>query len=266
VEEYKKGVVVYQQMAALSTGTSMVLLPPPANGKNGLLYGATLVDVTDAAKYRALQLQALKSPFSQQSMNPDFTQKVTVSANPITVKEVKLTKINMKFGLREETADHPLSPGSKEGLMIIDKMYGKDGLVMYTGTVNKRVLSVFGSDQAILEGAVDAAQNATDTLSNNAMISGVKDQVVANPVGFVYLPIARWVTVAQTVMKPGSDATPPANVAPVLFSAGITGQTLTMEWHVPINAITSTMEAGMKLKSAMSAGAGPGAEPATPAP
>ena len=266
IEEYKKSVVLYQQMAALSSGGSVVLLPPPANGKNGFMYGAAFADVSDAAKYRALQMQAFKSPFSQQSMNPDITQKVTVSANPVTVKDVKLTKVNMKFGLREETADHPLSPGSREGVAMIKKIYGEEGLTMYTGIVNKRVLTVFGADQTILEGAVDAAESGTDVLGNNAMISGVKDQVVANPVGFAYLPIARWVAVAQSVMKPGSDASPAQNIAPVLLSAGISGQTLTAEWHVPINAITSTIEAVTKLKQAMSSGAQEGPQPTTPAP
>ncbi|MGN6370100.1 MAG: hypothetical protein ACTHN5_17730 [Phycisphaerae bacterium] len=261
IEEYKKSIVIYQQLAALSSGTNFVFLPPPATGKGGFLYGATIVDVSDPAKYHALQLQALKSPLSQQSMNPDFAQKVTVTPNAVTVKDIKLTKINMKFTLRPETPDHPLSPGSREGIMMIEKMYGADGLTMYTGIVNKRVVTVFGADQSILEGAIDAAQNNADTLSNNAIISSVRDQVVANPVGFVYLPIARWIAVAQSVLKPGSDATPPQNVAPVVASAGISGETLTAEWHIPLNAITSTMEAGTKLKQAMSGNAG-----ATPAP
>ena len=267
IEEYKKTMVLYQQMATLSSGASMVLLPPPANGKSGFFYGAMLADVTDPAKYRALQLETLKGPLAQESMNPDFTQKAIVTPDAVTVKDVKLTKINMKFGLREETPDHPLSPGSKQGLAVIKKMYGDDGLTMYTGIVNKRILSIFGSDQAILEGAVDAAQNSSDTLSNNALISGVKDQVVANPVAFVYLPIARWVTVAQSIIKPGSDVTAPQNVAPVLMSTGVTGDTLTMELHVPINAITSTMEAVMKFKAAMSGqGGGAGGNGGAPMP
>ncbi|HUO08025.1 MAG TPA: hypothetical protein VM008_06980 [Phycisphaerae bacterium] len=266
IEEYKKTMVLYEEMATLSNGASMVLLPPPANGKIGFFYGAMLADVTDPAKYRALQLQSLKGPLAQESMNPDFTQKVTVTPDAVTVKDVKLTKINMKFGLREETADHPLAPGSKQGIEVIKKMYGEDGLTMYTGIVNKRILSIFGSDQAILEGAVDAAQNNSETLSNNAMISGVKDQVVANPVAFMYLPIARWVAVAQSMIKPGSDVTPVPNIAPVLASAGVTGNTLTMELHVPINAITSTIEAGTKFKQAMSGQGGGGGNGGAPMP
>jgi hypothetical protein len=252
IEDYKKGIVTYQQLATISSGGSFVLLPPPAGGKGGIFNGAALADTSDPAKYRALQIEAMKSPLAQQSMNADFKQTMTVTPDAVTIKDVKLTKIHIALTLREETPDHPLAPGSRQAAMMIDKMYGSDGMTMYTGIVNRRILTVFGSAQPILEGAVDAAQNATDNLTNNPMISSVKDQVVPNAVGFAYLPIARWITTAQSVMKPGADVAPPQNMAPVLVSAGVTNNTLTVEWHVPINAITSAIEAGMKFKQSMS--------------
>ena len=268
IDAYKKTLEDYRQMATLTSDGRFVLLNPPAGGKNGIFSGAILADSSDPAKYRELQIESLKSPLSQQSMSADFKQTMTVTEDAATVKGVSLTKIHMGFALRDETPEHPLSPGARQSLAAIQKMYGSDGLTMYTAVVGKRILTVMGTDGPTLESAVAAAQTDTDVLSSNATISAVKDQVVSNPVAVAYFPVAKYVQLAQTMMSPGADAAPAAPGGPagtpaaaVLFSAGVTDNTLTVQYHVPIAAITSTIEAVNHFKQAMQGGPTPPMQP-----
>ncbi len=269
IASYKELLEKYRQMATIITGGRMVLLQPLATGKNGIFNGSVLIDTTDPAKYQQLAIDALKNPFAQQAqqaMNPDMKQTTTVTEDAVTIKDVKLAKIHMQFSLREETPDHPLNPASKQGLMMVQKMYGSDGMTAYTGIVGKRVLVIYGSDGPTMEAAVTAAQTDTDALSSNATITAVKDQIVPNPIVIAYLPVAKFVELAQTMLKPAAtEAAPPAapaqNVAAVLFSAGVTGTTVTAEYHVPIAAITSTIEAVTKLKQSMQGGETPPMQP-----
>jgi hypothetical protein len=257
LEAYKKTVEDYRQMAALTSNARFVLLTPPAGGKEGIFSGAVLADCSDPAKYRELQLETLKGPMSQQSMNADFKQTTTVTEDAVSIKGVSLAKIRIGFALRDETPEHPLGPGARQGLAMIEKMYGSDGLTMYTGVVGKRILTVVGSDGPTLENAVAAAQTETDVLSNNPTISAVKDQVVPNTVAVAYFPVAKYVQLAQAMMNPGAAA-PAAgaaqNSAAVLFSAGVTDNSMTVEYHIPIAAITSTIEAVTHFKQAMQGG------------
>ncbi len=133
-------------------------------------------------------------------MNGDLKQTVTVEEDAVNIKGLALTKIHITFGLRDETPDHPVSPAAKQGLAMIEKIYGPDGMTLYTAVFGKRILTVFGSDATILESAVAAAQADTDILSNNATISAVKDQIVKNPVAVAYFPLAKFVELAQTMI------------------------------------------------------------------
>jgi hypothetical protein len=269
LDAYKKMLADYSQMIALTSGGRFVMLNPAVGGKNGLINGAVLTESSDPTKYRDLVMEMLKSPSAQQaqqSMNPDVKQTVTVTEDAATIKGVSLTKIHMGFSLREETPEHPVNAAAKQGLAMIQKMYGPDGATIYTAVVGKRVLTVFGADGPTLEGAVAAAQTDTDVLSSSPTISALKDQIVANPVVVAYLPVAKYVQLAQTFMNPTADAAPapaaPAgNTAAVLFSAGVTDNTLKVQYHIPIAAITSTMEAVNKFKQSMQGGPVPPMQP-----
>ena len=133
-----------------------------------------IADCSDPQKYHTLQLETLKSPLTQQSMNADFKQTVTVEEDAVNVKGLALTKIHITFGMRDETPDHPVNPAAKEGLKVIEKMYGPDGMTMYTAVVGKRILTIIGSDATILESSVAAAQADTDILSNNGTITRIE--------------------------------------------------------------------------------------------
>ncbi len=266
IADYKAAVEGYKQVILLSNGIRYVLLRPADVTKNGILNGALITQTTDPVKFLAESLKLQSGPLANTSMNPDIKQTTTVTENAITVKDIKFSKIHVAFTLREETPDHPLAAGSKQGVEIINKMYGADGITAYMGIVGKNTLTVFGSDPATIDSAVAAAQGGTDILSATPAIASVKDQIVPNAVAFAYFPVSRFVELAQSIMRPGETAVPPAPaagapvVSPVVFSAGVTGSTLTAEYHIPISAITSTIESVTKLRQAMQGG------PVPPAP
>jgi hypothetical protein len=171
----------------------------------------------------------------------------------------------MKFGLRDETPDNPIAPENRVAADAITRMYGKDGLTVSFGIVGKRVLVIYGTDNAMIESAISAAQSDGDVLSAGAAVSSVKDDVVANPVGVFYMPLARWVLIGPSLVMPGmpTGAATPAitNAPPMVMSAGVSGQLLTAEVHVPVAAITAVQAAIEQIEKAQN---GPAADPNRP--
>jgi hypothetical protein len=263
--EMKKGFDAARQMAGIMQGMSMVLLEPPVGAKDaGFLNGAALVETSDPKKFIELQLESAKNPIAQTAINPDIKTTVTLGA-PITVKDVELTRMLMKFGLRDETPDNPIAPENRVAADAITRMYGKDGLTVSFGIVGKRVLVIYGTDNAMIESAISAAQSDGDVLSAGAAVSSVKDDVVANPVGVFYMPLARWVLIGPSLVMPGmpTGAATPAitNAPPMVMSAGVSGQLLTAEVHVPVAAITAVQAAIEQIEKAQN---GPAADPNRP--
>jgi hypothetical protein len=261
--EIKKVFDMILQELALVKGASFVFLDPAAGGKNGLLNGAVTIDTTDPQKLMEMQVASAKGFFGKESMDPDLKQTVTVTPNAVTIKGVQLTRMTIKFALREETPDKPLRPESKFALETIDRIYGPNGMTLYSGIVGKRVLAIYGSDTTTLESSVAAAQSNSSDLSKMPEITGMKEQIVANPVGVMYLPVARWIDLVPLIGGAGAGPAagaplPPAAkpLPPVVVSVGVVGNTMTAEVHVPISTIRGIQEATTHKE--------PGAGPALP--
>jgi len=254
--DLKKSMELQRDMLAITTGASFVLLDPPAGGENGFIAGVALMDTKDPAKLRDLQAQVLQSNFMNDSMNPDIKQTVSVTPDAVTIKGVKLSKFNLKLTLREDTPDKPINDANKMVLQMLNKVYGKEGLTAYFGTVGNRGIIIYGSDAGTLEAGVTAAQANSNELGANPTIAATKDQLVVNPIAVAYLPVTRWITLAASIMRPGAagDAQPsPAilNAPPIVMSAGVTNNMMTAELHVPIATVTGIQEAYARLQRAM---------------
>jgi hypothetical protein len=223
-----------------------------------------LVETSDPKKYFDLEMQNANSALSQMTMNADLKTSVTVTPNALTIKDIPLTKMNVAISLRDETPDNPIKPENHAAFDMVKRIYGENGMSMYMGIVGKRVLVVYGSDENLLESAITAAQSDSDALASSKEISASKTELVSNPVMVTYLPIARWVMLAQGIMGGNGGAAMPApgaaimNAPPVVISAGVTGNLLKAEIHVPIGAITGTQEAVQRLQQSMQGGRGGG--------
>ena len=244
------------------SGARMTLLEPTASGKDGFLNGAMLLDASDPKALVDLELKMADSKLAQNAVSPDIKTAVTVTPNALTVKDVPLAKMTMKYTLRDETPDKPISAASKQALQAIQQMYGPNGMTMYMGAVGKRVLIVYGSDLNMIESAVGAAKDDSGALAASPAIAATNDQLVSNPLGVAYLPIASWVNLAQSLLAPGAAA--PARGAavapapPVVVSVGASGKTLTAEIHVPIATIIATQDAITRLGGGGGGGGGGG--------
>jgi hypothetical protein len=251
LDEARKGL-------GLVNGARMTLLEPPGRGKDGFFNGAMLIDTPDPKALFDLELKMAGSKLAQNTL-PDVKSEVTVAPNALTVKEVPLAKMNMKYTLRDETPDKPISAASRQAFQAVQQMYGPNGMTLYMGVVGKRVLIVYGSDLNMIESAVAAAKDDSAALANAPQIAATKDQLVANPLGVAYLPIASWVSRAQTLLAPraAAPAGPAAAPAPpVVLSAGVSGKTLTAEIHVPIATIIATQDAITRLSGGGGEGGG----------
>jgi hypothetical protein len=266
-----KGLDDITQLMAITRGMSVVLLDPPAGGKDGIFCGAALVDTTDPKKYMALESDMLQSNFAQ-VMNPNVKQTTTITPDSVTIGEdVKLSKVTMKMDVQVPAGaaggmQQEIQGAAKQ---MIDKMYGPEGMTMYIGVVGQKVIVIYGSDHGTMEAAVAAAKANSEPLATEPGIKATRDQVVANPVSFMYLPVTRWVTLGQAIAIPAQPgaAPPPANpvinnAPPGVLSVGVTGTQMSLETHVPIATILGVQEAVKRIQDAM---AGPGAGGAAPA-
>ncbi|HVT81964.1 MAG TPA: hypothetical protein VHM90_15070, partial [Phycisphaerae bacterium] len=257
-DELRKSMDVVKQMMNITQGMSMVILDPPAGNKDGMFNGAALVETSDPKKFIDLQMQSMKNPAAQEAISPDIKTTMT-PAEPVNIKGVALTRVTVNFALRDATPENPITPENQMAAEVIQRMYGKNGMTVSFGTVGNRVIVIYGTDPAITESAITAAQSDTDALSANPAITAVKDEVVANPVGVFYLPMARWITFGAGLVFPTADAGGPPDPAiaaapPMVMSTGIDGKMLTAEIHVPIASITAVQEAIKKIEKAMGGG------------
>jgi hypothetical protein len=251
--ELRQSIDDVRQALGLVGGARFTMLEPPAQGKDGYFSGAILVETSDAKKLVDLELKMAGNKLAQDSMSPDIKTTVAVTPNALTVKDVPLAKVSVKYSLRDEAPDKPVTNASKGQFEILQKLYGAGGMTVYMGAVGKRMLMVYGSDANLIESAVSAAQTDSDALAASADIAASKSELVANPLGVVYLPVARWVKLAQGILLPEGEAqTAPgagaAGAPPVVLSMGVAGTVVTVEAHVPIATILATQEAIQRLE------------------
>jgi hypothetical protein len=254
--DLRKNFEAVKQLVQLTGGVSFTMSEPTALAKDGYFTGAFLIETADPKKYVDLELQSAGGNMAQLAASPDIKTAVTVTPNALTVKDVALAKLNVKLSLREETPDKPIPAASRQELEMAQRMYGPNGMNMYLGVVGKRVLVVFGTDLTMIESAITAAQADSDALGTSPEIAATKDQLVANPVAVAYLPIARWVTLAQSITQPpaaggrgaATSGPAPASAPPVVMSLGVTGTMMTVEVHVPIATIKATQDAVTRMQ------------------
>jgi hypothetical protein len=260
IDEFKKGVELTRQSVGLMEASRAVFYAPPEDPKKSRLNGAMIIDTSDAAKYLALQMDMLKNPLSTETMDPDLTSTAAVTPDAITVKGVKFTKVVHKIQLREETPEHPLPPTAKTSYNSIAALYGAEGMVMYMGSIDKKVLVIMGSEPATIESVVDAVQKKSDVLATSKAITTANEQLVANPVLVTYVSVEPWLAVfenmiRQAIGKPQDKADAPAvrepASAPTVFSVGLTETTVNAEVHVPVSALSNIAKWGMNLKSVL---------------
>jgi len=257
-EGLRKSFDAIKQMMTITQGMSMVLLDPPSGAKDGIFNGAALVETSDPKKFIDLEMQSMKNPITDDVVTSDIKTTVT-PGQAVTIKGVQLQRMTMTFALRDTTPENPITPENQIVADVIQKMYGKNGMTVNFGAVGNRVLVVYGTDQALIESAIEAAQANTDSLSASPAVMAVKEDVVANPVAVFYLPLAKWVTFGASLVLPvgnAGGAPDPAigNAPPMVMSAGVDGKMLTAEIHVPIGAITAVKDAVTKLEKQMGGG------------
>jgi hypothetical protein len=274
----KRAVENVRILVGLIEGGRAVMLDPPANGAagEGLVRMAGVIDTTDSAKY----MQAVMAQYQdKEQMNaimgmssPEIQMNQTVSPDAQTVKGLKLTKVEVTYSLREETADKPLPPGSDQALAMIKKMYGDKGMTVYIGALDpKPVVMVMGGDQASLEAAITAAQSKSGDLAATPGIAGAKSELVPNTVAVAYLPVGKWMglfgQLVSTQMQAMGGAMPPGvldalgsakEAPPAVVSAGVTGTMFQYEFHAPVATISAIIDAAVKAKMAANGAAGPG--------
>jgi hypothetical protein len=250
-----------KQAIVMIKGGKMVL-QDPGDGTKGFLRGAMLIDVTDPAKYMELMAQQYKNTEAMNamvSMSPDIQVKQTYTADALTVKGVKFDKVQVQYTLREETAEKPLTPGSREGFQMMQAMYGPEGMTTYMAPVGNQVLAVIGGDEALVGTALAAAQAKSNELGTSAGVAASKEQLAENALAVGYVSVGKWASLFTKMTGQGGGPWVASleKAPPVVFSGGITGNMVTDEVYVPVGVIGTVMDATMARRGAAEGGGMP---------
>jgi hypothetical protein len=196
----------YRQIFSLSAGARFVLLDTPAGPRGGLLNGALLLDTADPEKVNALHIQAYQEAGGNAGpgLGGEIQTNVVTSVDAVTIKGIKLSRIQISYKLRDEPGKPP-SDEAKASLALINRLVGAEGLTFYTGVAGKQVLTVFGADAATLEAAVAASQETGEPLAQAAPITTAKGEVLANAQGVVYINTPRVLAVLQNLLNPAPE-------------------------------------------------------------
>ncbi|HVX84098.1 MAG TPA: hypothetical protein VH253_04715 [Phycisphaerae bacterium] len=274
----------YEQLCQIERGGKMVVLDPPVGGTNGAFNGAVLMDSTDPAKCVQLCVDLYKNKDLvevMQLVSPSMEMVPTVVPDAVNIKGVKLTKIQVQYKLAAATPDHPLPPNAGQGLEMIKRMYGPDGLTMYIGVVpgkagaggggTGRVLTVFGSEAPVLEGSVAAALGETDELDASPMIAAEKREIPPQAIGVLYAPLSKWMAIMGKFLTDQMQSTGEAAPAwarmmsemketpPMMVSVQAHGTMLSAQSHIPVGAITGVLDLVGKARAAGRGAGGVGA-------
>jgi hypothetical protein len=273
----------YQQLVTLQNGARMVILDPPVGGDKGAFNGAMLVDSSDPAKCINLMVDMYTGKDMAEVMklfSPTLEMDPTVVRDAVTIKGIKLTKIQATYKLVAATPDHPLPPGAEQGMDIIKKMYGPDGFVMYVGLVPgknggaQRILGVFGSEGPVLEGAVSAALADSDELDAMPMIAAEKREIPSHAIAVMYGPLNKWMALVGKLLTDQIQTTGEAapswarmmsemkEAPPLMATIEANGTMGSSHLHVPVGTITSVLDLVGKARAA-GRGAGQGGAGAT---
>lgn len=261
VEELKKAGELSKQMIVLVNGNMKFAVYEPADPSKGWINAVELVEVSDPVKYQELLKESAKTNFGgANAMNPAMKVSVTTTPKALTVKGVELNKFVMKMAFNEG-ADQ--TEQSKIQQKMLDTLYGPGGLTLYSGIVGeKQLVVIVGGDEKFAEAAVNAAVSKSTALSSAPEIAGASKDTLANPSIVGYMPVDRWIKLAQKqymgVKAPataeGGGMAIGAAATPVTVSVGFSATSGTVEMHVPMStmiSVTQTIMDGFKQSAPM---------------
>jgi len=220
------------------------VMMPGADNSFGNMTAVTLAPTKDAKKVMAINRDLYKQKGMKDlaSMNPDIKADIQFKENATTVKGVALDRVQVKYVLREETAESPISNESKQAFEIIQNMYGADGQISYFGIVGGNIIGIATKDVKAIETAIDAANNKKEELAKSRELNAVQAQVLPDPSGVLYLPVENWLKMAG---MGGPEEGKPA--IPTVISMNVTGSNMHVEMFVPMSTAAQLVQVAQQF-------------------
>lgn len=247
-EDFKKYTELTKQTLALTRGARVVGFEPKA-GQKGVLHGVGIIDVTDSAKMLELQKQMVQDNlYAVSTVGQPITITGTQTAGP-SIDGVAFTKITMKYAVNPDQAG---DPAAEPAIKMLNAMYGEQVEIYMAALDTEHVISVFGSDEALLAASVKAYKSKSLDLANTSDLKLATKEILPNAVGVGYLPIDRVIALGKKIAQNGGElpttapAAPEADsviikdpVAPLAISISAAAGNVTGEIHVPVSALVN---------------------------
>ena len=198
--QWRKMADLKKQIMALAGNARFALLSPPGADLKKLS-GMAIIDSKDPDKLQDLLLQLARQPMIDP--DPDVTTTITVESAAQTVHKVILNRYAVRMAIKAADPAHPRTPERQRSLDALATAQGTKGLVFYTGSTNKRLVILMGSDTQVLDGFLTAVQTtAGDITTQLAAAAPGMQPVLGGATAVAYLPVERWFKMALELNKP----------------------------------------------------------------
>jgi hypothetical protein len=253
----QKYVAAAKKYVAACKGQSFGWIAPGGQLGQSPLVQFVSVQRGDAAALKAAQQDMM---VTQQQLTQTLTGnkeqvKVTQTPNAKTVAGVTFDQVVTQFNPAEQ------GPGAAQAQMMMNTMYGPNGMTMLSGVVGDKLLIASGVSDDVLAQAVAAAKANQNNLDKVAGLQTVANQLPKNRMVAYYVPLDQVVntvaTYAAAFGMPVQIQLPP-DLPPIGGTIATEGNAVRLDSYTPTELVRAVVAAGMQVYGQMQGGRQPG--------
>jgi hypothetical protein len=241
---------------ALKGNTFGMVAPTGALGQDPIIQ-ALGIAWGDAPTLKSSYIDMLKS---QEEMMKAFggpAEAVKSETKPAskTIDQIAFDVTTSQFNMQAA------GPGAAQAQMMMNWMYGPNGMTVLSGQVGDKILVGVDVSDATLTSAVTAVKGNQSPLSQGAGVKGVAAQLPQQRIGEFYVPLDQIVTtIANYASTMGMNVQMqlPPDLPPIGGTISTDGTAIRVDSYAPTELIKAVVAAGMQTFMQMRGGAHPG--------
>jgi hypothetical protein len=254
----QKYVAALKKYAGACKGQSFGWVAPGGQLGQSPLVQFISVQRGDAATLKSAQhdMMVTQQQLTQALTGNKEQVKVTQTPNAKTVAGVTFDQVVTQFN-----AADPGGPGAAQAQMMMNTMYGPNGMTMLTGVVGDKLLVASGVSDDVLAQAIASVKANQNNLDKVAGLQTVANQLPKNRMVAYFVPLDQVVntvaTYAAAFGMPVQIQLPP-DLPPIGGTVATEGNAVRVDSYTPTELVRAVVAAGMQVYGQMQGGRQPG--------
>lgn len=195
------------------------------------------------------KLMALMKIPGTEGMLPKVTRNAkTIDGVPL---DMLITKMEM----------NPQNPQAMQQAQMMNIMYGPQGVVVHTGTINDKMVVFMGVKDDVMTSTIAAVKQNASALDLDTNIKAVSMQLPKQRLAAVYINAGEIASTGLSYARQFGLALPvmlPPDLPPIGVAMGTEGTAIRVDAHIPTDLVRSFIAAAMQAQMQMQGGPPPG--------